>query len=362
MLLDKKRLSHIDLLESIAIFFVIAYHSTIYSFDILQDSSAINYLLYFSRTILSTCVPLFFFANGYLLFNKEFDLNKHIKKTIRLVLLTFIWGILKLPLQMIITGESLKISTIIFSFLSMDITRDVNVLWFLGATVCMYILFPMLKLSFDKDKKSFIFFTITCALLTFGFVLGDQVLSVVSTVTHHNFRYLDSPALTMFNPFRGSYGYSFVYFCIGGLIYTYEDKILSIYKSKRNMVAIIGLLLSCMGLFLAGVYYTKFFNGELWDVVWNGYDTVFTFLNVLFIYVLCLNYSKNNIFIKNISCNTLGIYFTHGLIIRLTQPWLITQDMLCNLPVNLVYAFLIICICLSMCMYIKKVPVLKELI
>lgn len=59
-MIKQKRYAHIDLLESIAIFFVVIYHSTIYTFDILQDNSVVNYLLYFDRTILSTCVPLFF--------------------------------------------------------------------------------------------------------------------------------------------------------------------------------------------------------------------------------------------------------------------------------------------------------------
>ena len=358
----KKRFSHIDLLESIAIFFVVTYHSTLYTFDILQDNSILNNFLYFGRTILSTCVPLFFFANGYLLFNKEFILSKHIKKTIRLILLVFIWGLLLMPIYMIIAREPLRIKTIVLSLLNLDIPWGMNLFWFLGALICMYILFPALKALFDKSEKSFLSFTIACAVLTFGFVFGNQVLSFLSTVSHHNLGSLNYPALTMFNPFRGSYGYSFVYFCVGGLIYKYEDRILSVKRAKRNTIAIIGLLVSCGCLFLVGVFYSKYFDGKLWDVVWNGYDTVFTFFNVIFIYLLCLNYQKNNIFIRNISYNTLGIYFTHGTIIRLTRPWIKTQDLFCNLPVNLLYAFLIVCVCLLICILLRKIPVLNKLI
>ncbi len=56
----EKRIPHIDLLESIAILFVIMYHSTIYSYDIIENGRRLNYILYFGRTILSACVPLFF--------------------------------------------------------------------------------------------------------------------------------------------------------------------------------------------------------------------------------------------------------------------------------------------------------------
>lgn len=361
-MVEKKRFFHIDLLESIAIFFVVIYHSTLYSFNFLQDNSILNYFLYFIRTILSTCVPLFFFANGYLLFNKEFILSKHIKKIIRLIALVFIWGLLLMPIYMLIAGEPMRIKTIVLGLLNLDILWGMNRFWFLGALVCMYILFPALKAVFDKSEKSFLFFTITCAILTFGFVLGNQVLSFFSTVFRCNLGNFGYPALTMFNPFRGSYGYSFVYFCIGGLVYKYEDRILSIKKTTRNLIAIIGLIISCTCLFLLGVYYSIYVNGKLWDVVWNGYDTVFTLFNVLFIYILCLNYQKNNNFIRGISNNTLGIYFTHGLIIRLTSPWIKTKDILCNLPINLLYAFLIVCVCFLICILLKKIPVLKKLI
>lgn len=358
---QKKRFAHIDLLESIAIFFVIVYHSKIYPFDILQDNSAIIYLRYFFNTILSTCVPLFFFANGYLLFNKEFSLYKHIKKTVRLVLLVFVWGFLLMPVYMIIENEPLSIKTILSGLLNLKIIWRMNYFWFLGAMVCIYILFPALKALFDKSKKSLLFFAIASAILTFGFVFINQALSFISTVTHHSIMTVNFPVFTMFNPFRGSCGYSFVYFCVGGLIYEYESKILSFDVKKRNIIASVGLLLSCACLFFVGIYYT-YINGEIWDVVWNGYDTVFTFLNVIFIYVLCLNYYRNSVFIKSVSCNTLGIYLTHRLIIQLTRPQITRWDLLCNLPLNILYAFLIMCTSLLICMFLKKIPIFKKII
>ena len=338
----KKRYSNIDLLESIAIFFVIIYHSTLYTFDITENETMINYILYFGRTILSTCVPLFFFANGYLLFNKEFDLRKHIKKILRLVLLTFFWTFFLMPVYMIIAGEPLSLKTILVSIFRLDITWSMNFFWFLGTLVCMYILFPALKALFDLSKKSFIFFIVACAVLTFGFVMGNQMLAFFGAILHHHIPSLSQPLLTMFNPFHGSYGYAFVYFCVGGLIYTYEPKILALSRTKRNIISIAGIFISCTLLFVVGVIFTKYIDGKVWDVVWNGYNTVFTFVNVILIYLLCLNYTKEYSFIKNISINTLGIYFTHELIIRLTRPWIKSREFLCNLPVNIFYAFVFI--------------------
>lgn len=357
---EKKRLSHIDLLESIAILFVILYHSTLYFFDITKDAAVSNYLLYFGRTILSTCVPLFFFTNGYLLFNRTFNLRKHIFKIIRIILLIFVWAFLLMPVYLLIDGEPLKIGSILSNILYLTTDSWMNFFWFLGALICIYILFPALKALFDTNKKTFVFLTVACALLTFGFVLGNQGLAFLSALFKYDFGQLNYPLFTMFNPFRGSYGYSFVYFCVGGLVYTHEDKILEIKKVKRNIISGIVMLISCTFLFLVGVFYSL--GGTLWDVIWNGYDTVFTFFNVLAIYVLCLSYTKNNKLIKNISCNTLGIYFIHGLLIRLTHPLLKSYDVFCNLPSNIIYAVLILLVSLLICLLFKKIPLLKKLV
>lgn len=95
---ESNRWSYIDLLECIAIYFVLVYHTTLYSFDFLNEGTLFNYFAYFFRTILSTCVPIFFFANGYLLFNRPFVLKKHIYKTLKLVLLVFIWAAILMPI------------------------------------------------------------------------------------------------------------------------------------------------------------------------------------------------------------------------------------------------------------------------
>lgn len=356
-----ERLAHIDLLESISIFFVILYHGNnfakLYAINILQDDSVVTYLQYFGRTILSICVPMFFFVHGYLLFNKEFNLKKHLGRIGRLFFIIAIWSIILLPINTIIAGEQLNIKTLIFSILNLD---DFY-FWFLEALLCLYILFPVLKASYDYNKNSFVFFVVACAVLSFGFVLGNQLLSLIGTVIHHPLGNLDYQLFNGFNMFNTHYGYSFVYFCVGGLIVSYENKILSIPRMKRNVVSVIGLAVSCTLLFLVGVYYTNN-NGELWDAVWNGYDTVFTFANVIFIYVLSLSFSKNNAFIKSISCNTLGIYLIHPLIIRSTGKWVNAQPVFCNYPSCFIFAIGVLCVSLLICIGLRKIPFLKNLI
>ena len=358
---NKKRYSNIDLLEAIAILFVIIYHGTLYLYDITVDGSALIYARYFSRTILSTCVPLFFFANGYLLFNREFDLKKHVHKMIRLIIVVSVWAFLLMPLYLLISGEPLRIHTIVMSVLSLEIEWSMNIFWFVGALICLYILFPALKALFDKDKKGFCFFTIVVAILTFGYTLSNHLLIITGAIFHHSIDSLNHPFITMFNPFRGSCGYTYVYFCIGGLTCFYEDRILSISRIKRNVVSCIGILISCTLLFFVAIFFSNYY-GEKWDVIWEGYDTIFTFANVIFIYVLTLNFRSDNSFITIISKNTLGLYFVHKLIIKMTRPWIKTVPALCNVSFNIVYGFAVMCVGLVICILLRKIPIIKKML
>lgn len=102
----KKRIPWVDLMETIAMYLVVLYHGTIYA----ENSELDKCLMYFFRTIISTSVPIFFFVNGYLLFNRKFELKKHILKTIRLIVLTGIWAVITLGLLMVIKNEYLTFS------------------------------------------------------------------------------------------------------------------------------------------------------------------------------------------------------------------------------------------------------------
>ena len=356
----KKRHVHIDFIESIAILFVVIYHTILYSSEIIENNSCLTYLSYFFNTILSVCVPLFFFANGYLLFNREFCLKKHIFKILRLTIITYIWAFIYLIFLVPHYGGEYSLRSFVFNVLNMNGEYRLSGLWFMGAIVCIYILFPALKALFDTDKKSFIFFLIVCAIFTFGITLGQELSDILTFLLDHRVSIVNQKKKKMFNPFRGIFGYSIVYFCIGGLVFNYEDKILSIMRWKRNTISTVGVLLSCNLLFCLGLFYSNF-NQVTWDVVWYGYDTIFTFANVILIYILSLNLHKKCTLTYTISCNTLGIYFIHSLFIPFTKPWLESVDVLCNIPCSVIYAIAILFASLIISIALKKIPLIKKL-
>lgn len=357
---DSKRYIYIDWLETIAIFFVLVYHSSLWSADLIINPTLIQYIKYFLNTILSTCVPIFFFANGFLLFSKKFDLKKHIIKIIRIISLSLLWEVILLFVQVKTNHLEIafkEVMKILWSWQS----GVIDILWFLGALVCIYIIFPIIKNVFDTNKRIFIYFVIVSFIFTFGNVFINESFTLLYNIIFHKNKIICENFFNIFNPFRGIYAYSFVYFCMGGICYMYIDKIQLIAIKISSIIAVLSLSLSCTGLFFLGIIFSKI-QMETWDVVWYGYDSIFTFFNVFIIFLLSLKIKNKVRIIRIISENTLGIYFTHGILLFSTRMYFRQEIDAFNLPMGLVYSLMIMVLCLGVCFIIKKIPILRCLI
>jgi surface polysaccharide O-acyltransferase-like enzyme len=99
---EKTRFEFLDLLKGIGIYFVIIYHYNNLTSNILESHGFVNYFHYYIKSLFSACVPLFFFANGFLLLNKPLNLKKHVYKMIRIIIISVIWGFITVLLLMAI--------------------------------------------------------------------------------------------------------------------------------------------------------------------------------------------------------------------------------------------------------------------
>jgi len=104
-----------------------------------------------------------------------------------------------------------------------------------------------------------------------------------------------------------------------------------------------------------------------WDVVWNGYDTVFTVISVLAIFLLSINYmpQKKTLLtrlVDVIGANTLGIYFVHMYFVYLTKEWIRSIDMCRNMVVDIAYSVSILLLSLVVVLVIKRVPAMRRLV
>lgn len=362
-LAGKNRLHHVDLLKSIAIWMVLVFHGTLYPNEVTPGMPLPQLLRFFSRTILSACVPLFFFVNGYLLLGRPMDLKKHTIKTGKLMAVTCFWILFLLAVLQYYFQEPVDWQELKGNVWELRAGWN-NQLWYMGALMSVYLVFPLVKAAFDSNRACFYWFTAVMAWLAFGSKLFDLSVTVFDLVVKEEFwmHQNNLPVFQMFDPFSYMPGMGLAYFCLGGTAWAMEERLLRIPARWRNLGATLGLLICCGLLGVLGWRLSLYMKNGLWDVVWNGYDTVFTVGNVLCLYVLSLNLKREIPLLRRISANTLGIYLVHDLIHKLLCPAVVRIEGMRTLPGTLVYASVLLAVTLGVCMVLRKIPVVKHLV
>ena len=156
---NKIRYYYLDVLKVFAILFVVLYHHG----ATLLFPSFLSHII----PVLSVCAPMFFFVNGALLFNKDFDIKKHVKKSLKLFFIIIFWSFFIVLFLMIIRGEKLSL----YQFFDNIIYHRMwwtHYFWFFRALLIIYIIFPLLKLLFDANKNYFYFITLFLLILSVG--------------------------------------------------------------------------------------------------------------------------------------------------------------------------------------------------
>lgn len=240
----------------------------------------------------------------------------HYIKILKFLLSTVLWNAIYLLIYYLLGDITLE--QIPHIFLNLEVPYN-NHLWFMGALITLYIFFPILKITYNNNIKVYICFTCTVILLTIGNKLLNMPFTLFSNIVLHKNIEFSLNVFGFFNPFRGIFSFfSLSYFCIGGLAYLIFRTInIWLYKRKQANILFISIfLISILFLFIWGIYCSHLTN-KTWDTVWNGYDTVFTFIAVLMLIIISNSLKELGslkIF-RIISQNTLGIYFVHSIII-----------------------------------------------
>lgn len=361
------RIAWVDLIETLAIFMVVAYHCTAYIGGRDLDSAGSSfYIYYFFRSILAVCVPLFFFINGYLLFRQEFSFQKHLKRILKFVLITLFWYAVTLVFMSLFRMEDIRSIGLVSTISSLK--SGINHLWYLGALVCVYLIFPLLKVVYDRNQAVFKYFVIICLVLTLGNSLLNETFTFANTLIGKPGIFVETNFFSIFNPLRGIYTFSFMYFCLGGLANIYQDKIQR-FAMRRKLVATGGVVVGWLGLFGIGMLYSRL-TGQVWDNVWHGYDTIWALCATASIFLLGLNYSHQNRLLEVISRNTLGIYLIHMLIIFAASQLIgdtiatLSPVSATSLPIillgNFIYTGVIFIISLLISIFLRRIPLLKR--
>lgn len=206
---SKSRLPGFDVAKIFAMFQVVLIHFSFYT------NSFANTAL--SRAITSftvTCVPLFIAVNGALLLNRSYNYKNHLARIIKYVILLFAWRLIHIALYNAEGAPRLPLT----DFLALAISGNsdgypLGHFWFLYALIGLYLLFPLIKLAWDKDRAALI---PVCAAIAFLFCGVDFLRIITLLVNPFMYEKLSTffGAFSSFNPLS-SVGYLILYF-IGG--------------------------------------------------------------------------------------------------------------------------------------------------
>lgn len=357
----KKRYAFIDILEALGILFVVMLHVRVDDCQWLDAGNYLHLFRYCFRSILAVCVPLFFFCNGFLLLNKTLDLRNHIIKILKLMVLTIVWGGVSVIIYRVKTKNFVSITQAGKYILNYNLAEWTSHLWYMGALVCLYLFFPVIKFVYDNKRGYFYYFGIMIFIFTFINKMLAYSLSLFLDVFMGKKVVVNTNLFASFNPVKGIYAYVFIYFFIGGLAFSFRDKIERIDKNKRNIMAILVLTISSACFSLMGICFSKIINTN-WDFAWDGYETIFVIINTMAFFVLSLSFTKDIRIIQEISKNTLGIYFMQYIVIQLTRDFVKQFDFICTLSGNFLYSLIIVLFCTLISYSLRKIPILCNLV
>ncbi len=355
----RTRNTGLDLMKTLAIFFVILYHGMAFESYILTDGSALSYIKYFLQGLLCICVPIFFFVNGALMLQKEFDIKKHIRKLLKLVLLILFWGSLTLAVLMPVRSEFFGAFEFVKSLLSLR-GNWIHHLWFLCALFGVYVFLPLIKNCFDTSKRVFLYFLSAVLLFTFGGTLVSAVFDAVGFACGMNISPAGFVLFQKLDPFIST-GYALGYFMLGGLLFEKRD---SLNLKKYRVLAIILAICAASCVFLYGIMMSRR-DGVQYDVVCSLYGSVFALVLTVSLFLLVLPMKAGNKlgkFLALCGSNTLGIYLIHWIILTSLEDILWRIPYYSTMPGKLVFCVILFFVSLGLSALIKKIPLMKEIV
>jgi len=359
-----RRYNYLDLLKTIAVFFVCMYH---FWHGSQQETHGLaEFLQKYVYSILSTCVPLFFAVNGALLLNREtFDADKHYKKLLVIFLQYGVWhGITAVILGMHTGLDFFSLHKYqllnIFLFLETPDGVDLNHFWFIMTLCGIYVIYPLIRAVFAQEGQNrnarMTVMILWLVMYFLCFFLSD--FATFKTVSPY-LTNLNMDTFRSFDPFGLRIGTMLLYFLAGGFLHKYRAKTSKVPAAGCILMILLGLLLSYVSVVL------KTRQGH-YDVVFEGYGTTGTLLCTVGIFLLASKWEdripEKGLFLSAIRCigrNNLTIYYTH---------WILGYVLLPKLPIgygcfqNLLKTGLLVAGGTLLGEAMRRIPVVKHLV
>ena len=310
--MEKVRYKYIDLIKLIAIMCVIVLHSINLKINFIDNNNVKQYIQFLVR-ILIEGVPIFVCINGFLIINKKFDLKKHLSKTLKIFIILLIWCIIDIITIKLLRNENINIKNIIENVMLTDISNTyTGTLWFLQNLIMLYLVFPVLKVLHDENKKIYNYLFIIVGIFTVGLKFVNSILIIVQDMSNIKIAIYFSTFFSKYNPIQN--GSFLFFFMLGG--YIFEKKEILEIKKNRIYCVLIGII--SIGLaFLLGVITSKVSKHMVSDSF--NYCTIFTGPIIILMFTIFYKWNEKdkiyNKLIMDIGKNSLGIYLVHKIVI-----------------------------------------------
>ncbi len=349
-----------DLLKAIAIFLMVLFHYNNLNISIMEDGTARAYAQYGASAFFCLCVPILFFVNGALLLSRPFSLERHIKKTGWLVVLTCIWAVVTLAVLEWINGETFSLPAFLRDMWYWR-QHYINHLWFLTTLTWIYLFLPLLLATKAQMPKGYRAFFLCVIVLVFG----NSVLLYAANAAQYalNIRELQGTFnfFNAFNPFTGKFGFALGYFLLGGHLFSLGDR-LDTRKARLLWAAVFAL---SMGLLIAyGVMMSRM-QGKHYVIGTSEYSSFCFMLATAALYVLTRGYKARGLLgalVRLVGGNTLSVLFLHRIAtvgLQRLFPALPFGD---GLLANGLFALAITLLCALIGRFCRAVPGLRRLL
>lgn len=355
--MEKKRYANIDLLKTIAIVMVIALHSKLFHTDFITSGKISTYIQYAIR-ILCEGVAIFVFVNGFLLIGKkDFDLRKHLKKTLKILGVLIVWSFILTIVVKLIYKEPIQIIQVIKNIFTTEINNKyTGVLWFLQNLIALYLIYPVLKTIYDKDRKIYMYLFIVLLVNTIAVNLLGHISIMINTKYKSN---VIDIVLSYISKFQILTNRNFlIFFMLGGLVAEYKEKFED--SKVRKISVIAGFIMWCISILYA-IIVSKLQNKTYADNF--VYESATMLVCLIMFYAITYKYeSKDRIIDKLINAigrNSLGIYLIHIIIIRAIDQYIVIPQ---SILFRIIKVIVVLFISLGVTLIIKKIPKVNKLI
>ena len=308
------RIVAFDLAESLAIFMACSLHYPLF----VEGSFAAEIW----QLLCIGAVPAFFMINGCLLFSRPFDMKKHVRRIVNIILGLLFWKTLIL-LAFIVFGFAdmalFNPETIVSYYFTAAKIGDLPTahMWFMYALLAIYILFPMLKMAYEGGLRKYIVALIVLGLITIPLMVDfDWLMSFVFYLTDGGIsvesRFSDTVA-TLY-PF-GTWGMYLIFFLMGPFVWRWVSSSIDRYgRLKVFAASLVGMVLFVAIALLQDFVYQGSFT---WSglVLPDQYKHIVTVGVACSLIALCASIPLKKGFTEGIfilvSKNTLTVYYAH---------------------------------------------------